>query len=390
MRTALIADRILDPEDRAPRDGAAGARPCVLIEDGRLVETRRDLAEGAPLGPDWRLVERPGSCVAPGFLDLHVHGGFAAAAPDELTQALARDARAMLEAGTTGFLATSIAQPHERQSAFADAVAACDRAPSSGAHCLGLHFEGPWINDAAPGALDPKAIRPFHAGTDGVLLERAEGLLRMVTLAPEIDGADALLDTLARRGVVAAMGHTAADGERIAEAAGRGLRHVTHLFNAMGPIHHREPGVAFHALAEERLSCDLICDGVHVHPVMLRAAAHSLGERLLLITDRFDLPGLRPEPGAAADHPLRLPSGALAGSQLGMDGAVRGLRAAAGVTLREAVEAATLRPARLLGVESQRGTLRPGARADLVVLSEEGEVQETWLGGECAVAPLSP
>jgi len=155
---------------------------------------------------------------------------------------------------------------------------------------------------------------------------------------------------------------------------------VTHLYNAMGPLHHRRPGVTGHALADDRLSCDLICDGVHVHPEMVRVAARSLGERLVLITDRVDLAQIDPtQEGDGA--PVRLADGTLAGSQLVLDRAVRNVQEFAGLSLREAVAAGTLRPARLLGIESQHGTLRPGARADLAVLDAGGRVVETWIEG---------
>src|SRR3989449_5271987 len=151
----------------------------------------------------------------------------------------------------------------------------------------------------------------------------------MVTLAPEVDGADALLDELTARGVIAALGHTRADPARIREGVARGLRHVTHLWNAMGPIHHREPGVAGTALAEDRLTCDLICDGHHVDPAMVRLAARALGERMVLITDRIDLPegahasALGAVAPGADGAPWRRADGTIAGSQLGLDVALR-------------------------------------------------------------------
>src|SRR6185436_9727595 len=153
--------------------------------------------------------------------------------------------------------------------------------------------------------------------------------LRMVTLAPEVAGADALLAELAARGVVAALGHTLASAEQIEGAIARGLRHVTHLWNAMGPVHHREPGVAGTALADDRLTCDLICDGHHVAPAIVRIAARALGERLILITDRLDLPDGARETALGAlvagedGAPWRRADGALAGSQLALDAALR-------------------------------------------------------------------
>ena len=377
-RTALLAPRFVDPEAppvSRPEENAG----CLLIEGERIVALRRN-DEG--LGPDWERVRRPGTMIAPGFIDVHVHGRFASARPDTLAQAIADDARAMRTQGTTAFLATSLALRPSELEAFVSAAAAATAIDADDrAQCLGLHLEGPWINPDVSGALDPAAIRSFDPAADLALLDRCEGRLRMVTLAPEMPEADRLLDALGARSVVASLGHTRASADAIDGAVARGLRHVTHLFNAMGPLHHREPGVPGHCLADDRLSCDLICDGFHVHPDMLRVAARALGERLVLITDRLDLSGLAPLPGAARGAPLRTADGTIAGSQIGMGQAVTTFTAATGRSLRDAIAAATLAPARLLGIEAERGTLRPGARADLVVLSEEGRVEETWLGG---------
>jgi N-acetylglucosamine-6-phosphate deacetylase len=158
----------------------------------------------------------------------------------------------------------------------------------------------------------------------------------------------------------------------------------------MGPLHHREPGLAGAALADARLTCDLICDGAHVHPTMVRAAARALGDRLVLITDRIEPTGrsgtaLSFGSGPVSDDgvALRLPDGRLAGSCVTLEIALRNARRFAGLSLLEAVAACTLRPALRLGIECERGTLRPGARADFAVLDADGSLQSTWIGGQC-------
>jgi N-acetylglucosamine-6-phosphate deacetylase len=231
-------------------------------------------------------------------------------------------------------------------------------------------------------------------------LDRAEGSIRLVTLAPEIEGARSLLVELSRRGIPAAVGHSLADAASLEAAVGEGLCHVTHLFNAMGAFHHRDLGVAGFALGDDRLTCDLVCDGAHVHPSAVRTAARAKGERLMLITDAVESPsdgepgssrGAQRAPAGAPSFgsgPLRsdgvawrLPDGRLAASRLTLDRAVANFRAFTSASLREAVAACTLRPARLLGVERERGTLRPGARADLVALDDAGRVAATWVAG---------
>jgi N-acetylglucosamine-6-phosphate deacetylase len=162
---------------------------------------------------------------------------------------------------------------------------------------------------------------------------------------------------------------------------------VTHLFNAMNPMHHRAPGVAGFALGDDRLSCDLICDGVHVHPAMVRAATRAKGEGLILITDKIEIP---PHDEAASfgsgvvvddGNALRLAGGGLAGSTLELDRAIRNAQEFGAMTRIEAIAASTLRPARLLGIESERGTLRVGARADFAILDDDDRVVETWIAG---------
>ena len=379
-KLAITGAQLVDPETAHVRCAT------LLVEDGRIAGSAEP---DAVLGSDWRAVSRAGLAVAPGFLDLHFHGALVAAPPAAFAVALARAAQQMLGDGTTGFLATTVCWPRaELADAIGALAAAVEGVPAAGAACLGLHLEGPWISAEAPGAMARDAIRPYDARADREVLARAGPHLRMVTLAPELPGAGALLDELTARGAVAALGHTLASPAQIREGVARGLRHVTHLWNAMGGMHHRAPGVAGTALAEDRLTCDLICDGHHVDPAMVRVAARALGDRLLLITDRVDLPegslasALGAVTAGAVGAPWRRADGTIAGSQLGLATALGNARRFAGLDLRDAVAACTLRPARLLGVERERGTLRRGARADLALLDASGRAVETWVAGE--------
>jgi N-acetylglucosamine-6-phosphate deacetylase len=381
-RTALVGARLIDPECEEPLD------ETLLVEDGRIVDR---LPRGRAVGGGWRRVARPDHWVVPGFIDVHFHGELFAAPTSEFAGALDRASMRMLETGTTAFLATTVSWSEE---ALAERVTELVRivgeSPPKGATCLGLHLEGPWLSPAAAGAMTPGCLRPFVRERDVDVLDRAGDLLRMVTLAPEIDGAAALLDELLRRDVVASLGHSRARPETIDAGIHHGLRHVTHLFNAMGPFHHRDPAVAGTVLADDRLTCDLICDGHHVHPDVVRIAARALRERLVLITDRVDLPGVAAAPPGEPGAPARLPDGTIAGSQLGQAQAVRNAMVFAGLPLVEAVAAATIRPARLLGLEHEWGTLRPGGRADLAVLDESGHVVETWIEGRPVYTATTP
>ena len=385
---------LLDPEH--PEAVAAG----LLVEGGRIVDR---LAPGDPAG-DVQRVDLAGCALAPGFIDLHFHGELIFASPEALPGVLARTQVARAAEGTTAFLATSVTQPHEDLGVFVGELAAqMAESRGRGAEPIGIHLEGPWINPRAAGAQPAAAIRAYRPDELAELLARASGLIRLVTLAPEIEGRDALLSALARANVVAALGHSLAGPAEVEESVEAGLCHVTHLFNAMGSTRHREElqgdvygedELAGRLLLDDRLSCDLICDGVHVHPSVVAMAARAKREQLMLITDRVELPPTEgtgtpqemsvPGLGGIVDDgtALRLADGRLAGSCLSLDRAVRNAISFGAMERLEAIAASTLQPARLLGIESERGTLRRGARADFVVLDADNNVQETWVGGE--------
>jgi N-acetylglucosamine-6-phosphate deacetylase len=383
-RLVLEPSRLLDPDERSPSAG------LLVVEGGRIAAR---LAPGAAPPADALHVDLAGLELAPGFLDLHYHGALIFTPPDEAALALARAGTALLATGVTGFLPTTVTWPAAELSAHVSAwarAAAEQGAPADRAAALGLHLEGPWIRPEAAGAQPKSGIRPYR-DADAELLDRAEGLARLVTFAPEAEGASALLAALARRGIAASLGHSLADVASCERAIGAGARHVTHLFNAMGAFHHRAPGLIGVALGDDRLSCDLICDGVHVHPAALRTAARAKGDRLVLITDNVEIPSLPQHAnafpsfgsGSVRDDgvALRLADGTLAGSRLTLDRALANALAFGALSPLEAVRAMTLAPARLLGIERERGSLRVGARADFAMLGPDGQVAQTWISG---------
>ncbi len=375
-RVALVNALLLDPEAEAPVPGG------LLVEDGRIAAR---LAPGAaPAGAE--RIELGGLALAPGFLDLHYHGTLVLGRPAAAAEAVRETARVLLGSGVTGFLPTTVAWPAPELLARVGVLAeACAAHASDGAAPLGLHLEGPWIAASAAGAQPEAGIRDFDPREGAALFARAHGTLRMVTFAPELPGAARLQAELGERGIVAALGHSQADLAQVDAAVARGARHVTHLWNAMSGLHHRAPGLAGAALADDRLSCDLICDGVHVHPAAVRLAARAKGDGLVLITDRVAA-GAGFGAGALVDDgtALRLADGRLAGSRLSLDRALDNAVSFGALTRLEAVAAVTLRPARVLGIERERGTFRPGARADLALLDAGNRVVETWLAGRRA------
>ncbi len=379
MARLLLTDAVLlDPEGAAPERGA-------LLLDGERIAAR--FAPSARLPEDAEPVSLAGLALAPGFIDLHYHGRLIFAEPSAVAAELARASEQLLASGVTAFLPTTVAWPQAQLLARVGAWAAACAAPQPGAAALGLHLEGPWIRREAAGAQPSAGIRDFDLREGNALLDRAEGRVRMLTLAPELPSALALLDLLGARGVVAALGHSHASEAETRAGIDAGARHVTHLFNAMGPLHQRAPGLAGIALTDDRVSCDLICDGVHVHPALLKLAARAKSGRWMLISDRVELPaqGLEADFGAGEvrddGSALRLPDGTLAGSRLCLDLALRNAETFMDCSQLEAIAAVSLRPARLLGIEAERGTLRPGGRADLTLLNRQGRVVETWVGG---------
>ncbi len=360
--------------------GADLAPGHVVVEGGRIAEVR----PGAPRKARWWF---PRGVLVPGFVDLQVNG---AAGVDLLScdaGGLARVQRYLASTGTTGFLPTLVTAPLEQLRRAAEVVTS---GQPEGAQPLGVHLEGPAISPRRVGAHDPEWVVPPADPRVRQLVSQLAGAVRVVTVAPEEPGGLELVRWLAGRGVVPAVGHTDATYPvaREAFAAGAGL--VTHLFNAMRPWHHREPGVVGAALEEGNWACGLIPDGVHVHPAAFRMACRLLGpDRVVLVTDAVSAAGAPPGQyrlGSrtvtvrTADAP-RLADGTLAGSVLRMDEAVRNV-VAWGVSLRDAVRMASTTPARCIGLPD-RGEVRAGFRADLCVL-QDGRAVWTLVAGQVA------
>jgi N-acetylglucosamine-6-phosphate deacetylase len=342
----------------------------VAFDDGLIVET------GSGPGPAGAL-DAGAALLAPGLIDLQVNGvdgdDFAAADPAGWRRA----ARAQLEHGVTAFCPTLVTAPLEAYDSALRRVATAradigDRALPS---ILGVHLEGPFLG-GAPGAHPVELVRTVDLEWLHDLLAAFPELVSIVTLAPEADPGLVATAFLHGHDVTVALGHSTATYDEARAAADAGARLVTHLFNGMGPLHHREPGLAGAALDDDRLTPTVIADLVHVHPAALRLA---IGRKrnIALVTDRVATTGLRVTDDGAA----RLSDGTIAGSTLAMDGAVRNV-VGLGVAVERAVEMASSIPADALGV-ADRGRLVPGARADILAMDPKSiTVRAAWLGGE--------
>ena len=338
-------------------------------------------------------VRHYGQCViAPGFIDLHVHGGgggsFREADASSMRRALAFHGRH----GTTGVLATTSTAPLE---AIAGALRVAQRLMAGdeaepGAALLGVHVEGPWLNPEKAGGQPIEFMRAPRSEEFAALATLAP--IRWATIAPELPGAEQLVRTIRAHGAVVSAGHTNATYAMMRTAVTWGLEHCTHLFNAMSALHHREPGVVGAGLALPELTVEVIADGIHVHPAALRAVYAAKGwERLLLVTDAVEPAGcadgvyaIGGRARTVADGAVRLPDGTLAGSTLTLNRAVALMVGQVGVPLMEAVAMASLVPARRLRLAHRTGSLAPGMDADVVVFDEHFEVQLTAVRGQVA------
>jgi N-acetylglucosamine-6-phosphate deacetylase len=357
------------------------------IEPDVLVTIRDGVLEIEPAAHPPAQAQRVAGVIAPGFIDLHVHGGDGADFMDADERANERILRFHARHGTTALAATTLsAAPQDLQAAIA-AIARSAQVPGEGAEICAIHLEGPYINRDRAGAQDPASIRKPDPQEVGALLALAPHMKWRMTIAPEIEGARELIERY-REQITFSIGHTAAGYAEAVEALEWGASHFTHLFNAMSGLHHRDPGVAGAALTSSQATAELIADGIHVHPAVLRLAVLSMPQRIALITDAMRACGLAEGCYKLYHHDVtvdggaaRLSDGTLAGSLLRMDHAVRNMVHLAGLPLEAVLPLATEVPARLLGVADRKGKLAEGYDADVVVLSPELLVERVFVRG---------
>lgn len=352
----------------------------VVVRDGRIVSV------GPVSSGDDDLFEFGDRWLAPGYIDSHVHGGGGAQCNTTASAEVAEVARFHARHGTTGLLATTVAGPVDELCAALAAISHCT-APG----VLGAHLEGPFLSTRRPGAMDPNLFLSPDAAQLKRLLAAGAGCMRMMTVAPELPGGLELVGQLVRAGVIASIGHTDATDAEARDGVRAGANAATHVFNAMRPFHHRDPGAAGAVLDSPGVSCELICDGVHVDPVAMRLLYRAKGAAgVRLVTDAMAAVGMPDGEYVLGARPVIVTSGravlkggeSISGSTLTMEAAVQNAVRLLGITLADASRLASANPARLLGLHERKGEIRPGLDADLVVLDERLAVRSTMSAGE--------
>src|SRR5215469_13045542 len=368
--------------------------PLLVVEDGRIAEIASRSEREAPSSP---LIDFGDAILAPGFFDIHIHGGAGLDVMRASASELPALGKFLASHGVTEYFPTTVAAPLDATymalERLADAIEAGEtKAATNGdpmqARPLGIHLEGPFLSHKRRGVHPPEYLVAPTLEVFERLWQAARGHVRMMTIAPEIPGAMEVIAEAARRNVCVSIGHSDAEIIFARDAVQAGARHATHTFNAMRPLDHREPGIIGEVLSDDRLSADLIADGIHVAPEVVKLFLQAKGtERAVLITDAISATGM-PD-GRYQLGPIQVDvkdgkctsNGSLAGSVLTMDRAIRNVTKFSGWSLRDAVRAATLNPARAVGLAGNHGVLGAGSRADFTVLGPNSEVIRTIVGG---------
>jgi len=389
---------------------------AVLLEDGCI---SRILDSSSPVSPPADdVVDLENATLFPGFIDLHIHGAVGIDVNSADAAGLLRVAEFLARKGVTAWLPTLVPGPNEqyqatvaaisevmkqqqpseyrRQSGFADS----EKGPTEvgtlnpwGARVLGVHYEGPFVNDQQCGALHREHFRTFKsvADLDSLPTIEHEGAVHMITVAPEIEGGIELIRELRRRGWIVSIGHTRATPAVLDQGRQAGAQHMTHFMNAMSPLHHRAPGPVGWGLLNDDVSLDVIADGIHLDPMMLRVLLQTVTpKRLALISDAIGATGegdgdyeIWGEKISVENGRTRNTHGSIAGSVITMLDAVK-MMLSLGASECDVARMASMNQAGLLGIDQDCGSIEEGKRADFVVLDDRGEVQLGFVGGQVA------
>ncbi|WP_243292055.1 N-acetylglucosamine-6-phosphate deacetylase [Bacillus sp. FJAT-47783] len=387
MKKRIITHATIYTESATIKNG------YIKIKNGKIEEINS--MENLSISEGYEKIAIPSSYkVIPGRIDLHIHGAGGADTMDATNEALSTIANALPKEGTTSFLATTITQSKEAIERALQNVASYKKSPQTEgeAEIVGIHLEGPFLNYKKAGA------QPFqymlHPSIDifNLWQNLADGLIKVVTVAPEMPGGYEFIRHLHQNGVIASIGHSDATNDEMIQAIEAGAKQVTHLFNGMRGLHHRDPGTAGAALLHESLKVELIADGIHVHPQMIHLAYQlKKKEGIILITDSmrakclkngtYDLGG---QQVTVKDDMAILENGTLAGSVLRMNDAVKNMMKYTNCSLEESIRMSSVNPAKQIGIYDRKGSITVGKDADIVILNDENDVHMTICQGSIA------
>jgi N-acetylglucosamine-6-phosphate deacetylase len=384
MKTAFLAAECVGVEGRV-------RNAVVVVEDGIVVSVGAREQTAIPSGAS--MVDLGDDVLAPGFIDMHIHGGAGHDVMEGTQEAIAALELHLARHGTTSYCPTTVSARMDvtlRALEFlANEIEAVPRRPAEElrARPLGIHLEGPFISKEKAGAHPLECIAEPSLGSFDRLWEAARGHVKVMTIAPEVPGAEEVIREAASRGVCVSLGHSNATLEQTRCGIAAGGRHVTHVFNAMRPLDHREPGILGCALADDSISAEMIVDGVHVHPEIVKLFLDAKRGQAVLVTDAISATGMPDGQYQLGGFVVEVKGdvctshGRLAGSVLTLDRALRNVMKFTGATLDTALRMATMSPARTLGLCGRKGVIGPGADADFVLLTTDGQVSRTIVGG---------
>jgi len=382
MKTVVTAEKLWD-------GAQSHDNPLVVIEDGNItsIATRKSAAEPT----DARVLDFPGATLAPAFFDVHIHGAAGHDVMEATPPALDAVSRFLAARGTGTYLATTVTAPLDATLRSLAALAQIISKPAvpGRARPLGIHLEGPFLSHKKRGVQPAEHLLAPEIGTFDRMYDAAEGHARLMTIAPELPGAAALAEHATKRGVRVSVGHSNATAAETLAAIEAGAVGATHTFNAMRALDHREPGILGIVLTSDQLYSELICDGVHTTPEIVRLWWKAKGpERAILVTDAMSAAGMPDgeyQLGGFAvqvDNGRAMARGVLAGSVLTLDRALKNFVAFTGASVNQGLRLLTANPAAMTGFREQTGSLAVGQRADLVAVDAAGKLLGSLIGGQ--------
>ena len=363
---------------------------AIIVEKGRIREivNEEELSTATLTGAE--VIEGKDKFIVPGYIDIHVHGGGGSDVMDGDYEAINQVAIAHSHFGTTSFLPTTMTMSKDKIIRSLRSICEAVKKGTAGAEILGIHMEGPYINPEKKGAQKEDDIKKISLEEFLEFNQASGNLIRLVTIAPEMLGAIGLIKYLYKQGIIVSVGHTNATYVQTQAGIQAGLSHVTHVFNAMRELHHREPGVVGAALTSPELTVEVIADGIHIHPIVLKILTKiKESEKIVLITDAMRAAGLKDgtydlggQEVIVAKGQARLKDGTLASSVLTMDKAVKNMVNKVGIQLPKAIQMASFNPARSIGIDDKKGSLEPGKDADIVILNKNLETELSIVAGK--------